>query len=198
MYAPLLYSLNLIKWVYYSDIKRICTIIKHKNNAPGNPSNTEIFLLIAFKFIHFLIFLAIPILVLPYTWWQVVLGYLTLMATTGLTMTVVFQLAHIVEHVTFPLPNEEGKIDNSFLKHQLCTTSNFAVDSWLVNFMFGGLNFQVEHHVFPHICHTHLRKISPIVRATAKEFGLPYNENTSLWSAIRSHFRTLKRLGQNP
>jgi linoleoyl-CoA desaturase len=198
IYAPLLYSINLIKWVYYSDMKRIYHIIKHKNDAPGNPSNREIFFLIAFKFVHFFLFLALPMLFLPFTWWQIVLGYLTIMAATGITMTVVFQLAHIVENVAFPLPNEEGKIDNSFLKHQLATTSNFGVNSWLTNFMFGGLNLQVEHHIFPHVCHTHLRKIAPIVRETAQEFGLPYYENSSFWTAVRSHFRTLKKLGQNP
>jgi linoleoyl-CoA desaturase len=198
IYAPLLYSINLIKWVYYSDLKRIYTILKLKNNAPGNPSNTEIFLLIAFKFIHLFIFAALPIMILPYAWWIVVLGYFTFLAAAGLTMTVIFQLAHIVESVAFPLPNDEGKIENSFLKHQLETTSNFAVNSWLVNFLFGGLNFQVEHHIFPHVCHTHLRKISPIVKQTAEEFGLPYHSNPTFFSAISSHFKTLKKFGNNP
>jgi linoleoyl-CoA desaturase len=197
-YAPFLYSLNLIKWVYYSDFKRIFNILRFRNNAPGNPSNTEIFLLIGFKFVHLFLFVALPILITPYAWWVVVLGYLSFLASAGITLTIIFQLAHIVENVAFPLPNEEGKIDNSFLKHQLATTANFAVNSWLVNFLFGGLNFQVEHHIFPHVCHIHLRKISPIVKQTAYEFGLPYHENPTLFSAILSHFRTLKRLGKNP
>jgi linoleoyl-CoA desaturase len=198
IYAPLLYSINLIKWIYYSDVKRIINIIKLRNKAPGNPTDLEIFLLVAFKFVHMGLFIGIPLIVLPFAWWFIVLGYLTFLAVAGLTMTVVFQLAHIVESVAFPLPNDEGKIDNSFLKHQLATTSNFAIDSWLVSFLFGGLNFQVEHHIFPHVCHTHLRKIAPIVKETAKEFGLPYHENPTFFAAVRSHFRTLKRLGQNP
>ncbi len=164
IYAPLLYSINLIKWVYYSDIKRIYHILRLKGNAPGNPSNREIFLLIAFKCIHLFIFVVLPILVLPVAWWVVVLGYFSFLAAAGLTMTIVFQLAHIVENVAFPLPNEEGKIENSFLKHQLSTTSNFAVNNPFVTFLFGGLNFQVEHHIFPHVCHIHLGKIAPIVK----------------------------------
>jgi linoleoyl-CoA desaturase len=195
IYAPFLYSINFIKWIYYSDNRRIFNIIRLRNQAPGNPSDLEIFLMILFKFIHFSVFIALPILLLPVTWWVVVLGYLCFLATAGLTMTVIFQLAHIVEGVAFPLPDEEGKMDNSFLKHQLATTSNFAVNSRIVNFLFGGLNFQVEHHIFPHVCHTHLKKISPIVRETAREFGLPYHENPTFFSAIRSHFRTLQRLG---
>ncbi|MBS0604159.1 MAG: acyl-CoA desaturase [Verrucomicrobia bacterium] len=197
IYAPFLYAMNLIRWVYYSDTKRIWNIIKLRNKAPGNPSDMEIFLLIAFKFIHIFLFVAVPIMILPFAWWFIVLGYFTFLATAGLVLTVIFQLAHIVENVAFPLPNEEGKIDNSFLKHQLATTANFAMDSRLANFLFGGLNFQVEHHIFPHVCHTHLRKIAPIVRSTAHEFGLPYNENPTFMAAIASHFKTLKKLGRS-
>lgn len=195
LYAPFLYSINLIKWVYYSDIKRIYNTIKHKRTVLGSPSRTEVFLMILFKGIHLFLFLGLPLLVLPYAWWIVLLGYLSCMGIAGLVLTVVFQLAHIVENVAFPLPNEEGQIDNSFLKHQLTTTCNFAVNSWLVGFLFGGLNFQVEHHIFPHVCHTHLRKISPIVKQTAHEFGLPYHENPSFLAAVISHFKTLKKLG---
>jgi linoleoyl-CoA desaturase len=197
IYAPLLYCLNLIKWVYYSDFRRTFQFIKSSNKAMAHrPSKSEIFLLLSFKVIHVFLFIVLPFLILPYSLGTVVLGYLSFMAAAGLTLTVIFQLAHIVENVDFPLPNDEGKIENSFLKHQLATTSNFAVNNWLVNFMFGGLNFQVEHHIFPHVCHTHLRKISPIVKATAKEFGLPYNESPTFLSAIVSHFKTLKNLGQ--
>lgn len=198
IYAPFLYSINLIKWVYYSDFKRIYKMLKFGKNAPGNPSYTEIVMTIVFKFIHIFLFVALPIAILPFSWSFILLGYFTFLAAAGITMTVVFQLAHIVEDVAFPLPNDDGKVENSFLKHQLATTSNFAVNSWLVNFLFGGLNFQVEHHIFPHVCHTHLRKISPIVRETAREFGLPYHENQTFFAAIASHFRTLKTLGRNP
>ncbi|MBI3260566.1 MAG: acyl-CoA desaturase [Ignavibacteriae bacterium] len=194
-YAPFLYSLNLIHWVYVSDLKRIYNIFRKRSPEGKQPSPKEIFFLIFFKLLHVFLFIAFPILTLPLAWWQIVLAYLSFLAMAGLTMTTIFQLAHIVENVAFPLPNEEGKIDNSFAKHQLATTSNFAIHSKLLSFLFGGLNFQIEHHLFPHVCHIHLRHLSPIVQATAKEFGLPYYQNSSFFTAIRSHFRTLKRLG---
>lgn len=195
-YAPFLYCLNLLHWIYFSDPKRIYRIYKNKSTNTVRPSNWEIFYLFFFKFVHVAAFLVIPSIFLPVPFWQVLTGYLCMVFTMGLTLTVIFQLAHIVENVAFPLPNAEGKIENSFLYHQLATTSNFAMNSKLVSFLFGGLNFQVEHHIFPHICHIHLSKIAPIVQATTKEFGLPYHANPSFFAALRSHFRTLKKLGR--
>ncbi len=196
-YAPFLYSLNFIHWIYYSDPKRIYRIFKDREKA-GNPSKKEVFLLILFKIIHIFVFLGVPIMTLTIPLWQVLIGYLSFLATAGIVLTTIFQLAHIVENVAFPLPNEHGKMENSFAKHQLSTTSNFAMKNKIVSFLFGGLNFQIEHHLFPHICHTHLYKIAPIVESTAKEFGLPYHQNFSFFSALRSHFNTLKKLGKSP
>lgn len=197
LYAPFLYCLNLIHWIYFSDVKRILNRVFLKSApGPGRPSWLEVFLMLLFKGIHLLLFLILPLLLLPFSWWIITLAYLSLLAMGGMTLTIIFQLAHIVENVAFPLPDEEGKMENSFIQHQFQTTSNFATKNWLVNFLFGGLNFQVEHHIFPHICHMHLRKISPIVQSTAKEFGISYNENPSFFAAILSHFRTLKRLGK--
>ena len=113
----------------------------------------------------------------------------------GLSLTTIFQLAHIVENVTFPLPTQEGKIFNTFAKHQLATTSNFGMNSKLTHFLFGGLNFQIEHHLFPHLYHGHLYLIAPIVQKTAEEFNLPYYSQETVWKAIASHFKTLYRLG---
>lgn len=195
-YAPILYSLNLIHWVYISDIKRIYNIFTNKYTGVLKPSKKETFFLCFFKVLHVFLFLALPMIVLSLPWWQILLGYIGFLSMTGITMTIIFQLAHIVENVAFPLPNQEGKIDNSFIKHQLETTSNFATKNKLVGFLFGGLNFQIEHHLFPHICHAHLKDISHVVKKTALEFGVPYHENVSFFGAVRSHFRTLKKLGK--
>jgi linoleoyl-CoA desaturase len=195
-YALILYSFNLMRWIYFSDIKRIYWVFKSKDTP--KPPLEEIIFLFLFKVIHIALFLVTPMVYLPLPWWQVLLGYTVMLATTGLTMTVIFQLAHIVENVAFPLPDVEGKMENSFATHQLETTSNFATRNKLVGFLFGGLNFQVEHHLFPHVCHMHLHKIAPIVKSTAAEFGVRYHENPSFFAALKSHFSTLKRLGHSP
>lgn len=196
-YAPLLYSLNLTRWVYYSDLKRIFNIFKNREISAKKISLAETLLLLLFKCLHVLIFLLIPIWYLSTPWWMVMLGYVCFLSTAGLTLTLIFQLAHIVENVAFPLPNEEGKMQNSFAKHQLMTTSDFATRNKLVKFLFGGLNFQIEHHIFPQICHIHLKNIAPIVKATALEFGVPYYENPTFFKALCSHFKTLKKFGRS-
>lgn len=203
LYAPILYSLNFFHWIYISDLKRIYQAIVHRKTLvkqPGykQPSVKELILMVTFKLTHLCLLILVPIALLPVPWWQVVVGYFAFLFTAGLTLTIIFQLAHIVEHVDFPMPDDAGKIENSFAKHQLATTSNFAMQNKLVTFLIGGLNFQIEHHLFPQICHTHLHKIAPIVQATAEEFGLAYHYNSSFCSAVKSHFKTLKTLGHTP
>ena len=82
--------------------------------------------------------------------------------------------------------------------HQLKTTANFAKHSKLVTWYVGGLNFQIEHHLFPNICHVHYKKISNIVKATAEEYGILYNDKKTYFGAVRSHYKMLKELGVKP
>jgi len=194
IYAPLLYSVNLIRWIYFSDYKRVVLAFRDRQEQPKF-SWAEILALLGFKLLHIVLFLGLPLLLLPFPWWQVVLGYLGFLAVLGFTMTLVFQLAHIVEEVDYPMPDGTGHIEDNFIHHQLITTTNFANRSRWICFLFGGLNFQVEHHIFPQICHIHLAKISRIVRETAREFQMPYHENRTFLSAVWSHFGMLRKLG---
>jgi linoleoyl-CoA desaturase len=192
-YAPLLYCLNFFHWAYISDFKRIYHIVM--GTAKEKPSSKEAFFLIFFKLIHICLFVVIPLLTFDNSWYIILMGYVFYLFSASLTMTTVFQLAHIVENVAFPTPTQEGKIANSFARHQLATTSNFATKSKIAEFLFGGLNFQIEHHLFPLLCHIHLRKIAPIVEQTAHEYGLEYHKNETFFKALKSHFATLKKLG---
>ena len=111
-------------------------------------------------------------------------------------MAIIFQMAHVVEGVEQPLPTSEGNIENEWAIHQLQTTANFARNNGFINWFVGGLNFQIEHHLFPNISHIHYKKISHIVERTAREYGLPYNINPSFLDAVVSHLRMLKALGR--
>jgi linoleoyl-CoA desaturase len=118
--------------------------------------------------------------------------------TAGLILSVVFQLAHIIDDTINPLPNESGEMENTWAIHQLFTTVNFAPKNWIVNYYTGGRNHQIEHHIFPNISHIHYDKIAEIVKQTAIECSLPYFEYKTMRSAVIAHFKHLKDLGQKP
>lgn len=190
IYGPFLYAFTTVNWIFYSDYVELFRQIKKKA-----VSKKEIALFFFFKAVNLTLFLFIPLLILKSPWWVVCLGFLSMHLVGGFTIAIIFQLAHIMEGVEFPFTDEVGQIPKQWAEHELRTTSNFATQSKLCAYFLGGLNFQVEHHLFPYICHVHYPAIAPIVRSTAKEFGLPYHEQPTFWGAIRAHIRTLKRFG---
>jgi linoleoyl-CoA desaturase len=153
--------------------------------------------LIGIKALYFFIAIGLPFMLTDFTWWQILLAFLIMHCTAGFIMSVVFQMAHVVEGVSQPLPDESGNIENEWAIHQLQTTANFSRRSRVMNWFIGGLNFQIEHHLFPNICHIHYRKISHIVERTAIEYGLPYNIKPTFVHALASHTRMLKSLGSS-
>ena len=111
-------------------------------------------------------------------------------------MAIIFQPAHVVPTSEYPVPSEEGKLENTWAIHQLLTTADFAPKSRIFSWFVGGLNYQVEHHLFPHICHVHYKKISGIVKTTALKYDLPYHVQDNFIMALRNHARMLKILGR--
>ena len=111
-------------------------------------------------------------------------------------MSTIFQMAHVVEGAQQPLPDSNGVIHNEWEAHQFLTTSDFARNNLFLNWYVGGLNFQIEHHLFPNTCHVHYRKIAPIVEQVASEFGIQYNLKPTFTKAFLSHAKRLKDLGR--
>lgn len=157
----------------------------------------ELFTLFVTKGAYLFMVIGLPILLTDFAWWQVLLGFLVMHITAGFILGVVFQLAHVVEDVDQPTDDHhEGIIESEWLVHEVKTTCNFARENHLLNWYIGGLNFQVEHHLFPNICHIHYPKIAPIVERTVREFGFPYHVKPTFRSAVISHMRKLKELGR--
>ena len=193
-YAFLLYGLASVSWVFRKDFKKFFQekIGNHKNRHP----KVEYFNLFFYKGIYYFLFIGLPLWIMPIGFSSWLVGFLTMHISQGLVLGLVFQLAHVVEGTAFPLPDEEGNIEEAWAVHQLRTTANFARSSCIANFLCGGLNMQIEHHLFPKICHVHYRAISDIVQQTAQEFNLPYIENETFLSALQSHYRMLRKLGE--
>lgn len=194
-YAFLLYGLASLVWVLKKDY------VKFFQKKIGNTDNSkhpkkELFNLFFFKAVYYTLFIVIPLLVLDITWWQFIIGFVAMHLAEGLVLGLVFQLAHVVEGTDFPSPNQQGNIEEAWAIHQLRTTANFACNSKLAHFLCGGLNMQIEHHLFPKICHTHYPAIGKIVKETAAEYGLPYIENKTFVDALVSHYKILKKFGK--
>lgn len=152
--------------------------------------------LVATKIAYLFFMLVLPVLVTALTWWQVLIGFVVMHLIAGYILSIIFQMAHVVEGAHQPLPDTDDSMENAWAIHQLETTANFARNNRVLNWFVGGLNFQIEHHLFPNICHVHYRKISDIVKKTAEDFQLPYNMKPTFWHALRSHLRMLKSLGR--
>jgi linoleoyl-CoA desaturase len=196
IYAFFLYSFMLLR-KFVNDFFQLHRYNKQGLTAQHNAKPTREYIkLIGSKILYFGIALGLPMLVSDFTWWQILLGFVIMLCTAGFIMAIVFQMAHLVEEVQQPLPTSEGNMENEWAIHQLETTANFARNNPLINWFVGGLNFQIEHHLFPNICHIHYRKLSHIVEKTAREHGLPYHLQPSFVSALASHTRMLRNLGR--
>jgi len=152
--------------------------------------------MVTVKIIYLFVFIGLPILFTSFSWWQILLGFFIMHWTAGCILSTVFQMAHVVEGAEQLLPNAEGVIDEGWAVHELRSTSDFGRNNLFLNYYIGGLNFQIEHHLFPNICHIHYRKIAPIVENTAREFKFRYNLKPSFMSALHSHIHRLKELGK--
>ena len=198
-YSIFLYGLLTINWAITTDFKQMHNYLKRKLSYGEFPNPaTEWTKLVVSKVLYYVLWIVLPILVLDIAWWKVLIGFFAMHYTAGIILSVIFQLAHIVPKTEMPLPDEDGNMKNTWAIHQLYTTANFAPKNWLINFYTGGLNHQVEHHIFPNISHIHYKKLAKIVKETAKEFNLPYNEYKTTRKAIIEHFKHLAELGKKP
>lgn len=198
IYAFFLYGITTLYWVVAKDIVQLRKYTLNGVNPNSKSQNkTEWVKLIATKVLYFAFMIGLPIY-FGIVWWQVLIGFLLMHAAAGVVLTVVFQLAHSVNETEHPMPDENGNMENNWAIHQMKTTVNFAMHNKLISWYVGGLNFQVEHHLFPKICHVHYPGIAKIVKKTAEEFNVPYLVNHTLKDALQSHLELLRKLGKVP
>jgi linoleoyl-CoA desaturase len=193
-YFPLIYSFIGFDFIL-RDFMMVITGKSDENHVYPKMSVVDQLTFWLGKLFFFVIMFALPLQVFP--WWQVLIGFFITLLTVGLVMGVVFQLAHINGDTTFPEPvGSPRHIENEWAVHQVETTADFAPRNWLLNFYVGGLNYQIEHHLLPHICHLNYPRLAPIVRATCEEFGVRYNCYPTWREAFACHLRELRHLGR--
>lgn len=200
IYAWFFYGMMTLMWVTTKDFKQL---YRYKKMGLTQIENKRFGVLLTelliSKFLYYLIVIAIPmILLVPQgvSWWLFPIYIFTMHFIAGLILGMIFQPAHVVPETNFPVPERDLTIENDWMIHQLETTSNFAPKNAILTWFIGGLNYQVEHHLFPNICHIHYPKISKLVKETAKEFNIPYHYHRSFAGALYYHTKMLKQLGK--
>ncbi|MCK7553636.1 acyl-CoA desaturase [Chitinophaga sedimenti] len=201
IYAWGLYAMMTLFWMTGKDFRQLFRyerhqlLVKQKTTLPA--AMTFLSLL---KMFYFGYIIVLPLLFSGMSWWMVVLGFVVMHVIAGLSLACIFQLAHIMESSTFaePVTDAMGKkqMENNWAVHQLLNTSNYCPKNKLLTWFIGGLNYQIEHHLFPNICHVHYSRLSPIISSTAREFGLPYHVQPNLFKALQSHTKMLWILGR--
>ncbi len=195
-YAIPAYSLATLNWLFLKDfqqfLKKDIGPYQNKKHPAG-----EVAILVVTKIFVVVWMIVVPLLVLDVAWWQFLIGFVAMHLTAGAILGIIFQLAHVVEGTDYPEPDTEGMMEHTWILHEMETTANFAHRNKLLSWYIGGLNYQIEHHLFPQVCSIHYAKIAPIVRQIAEETGVPYHHAPTLMAAWRSHYRMLKHLGRN-
>lgn len=195
-YASFLYGMMTINWLLFKDFGKLYQYKKQNLLAgQGLTYSKAMTLLIINKAWYLGLTLVLPLILVDLPWWQILIGFVLMQFICGLILSYIFQPAHVIEETSFYEPDISGNIENNWAIHQLQTTANFADKSILFSWFVGGLNYQIEHHLFPNICHVHYKKLSKIVKATALEFNLPYYQHKTFFGAVRSHFALLNQLG---
>jgi len=195
-YTWFFYGLSTLSWVTTKDFIRLERYYQKGLVGDRKTYRRHVARIILWKLVYFSYTLILPVIFAPFPFWIILLAFLASHFVTGLCLSLVFQTAHVMPNTDFPLPDEEGVIDSERLIHQMATTSNYAPKSRIFSWFIGGLNYQVEHHLFPNICHVHYRKISPIIRQTAEEYGVPYLYKKTFLDAVICHYQMLRQLGQ--
>jgi linoleoyl-CoA desaturase len=187
LYMWPLYALLAVKWQLFDDFAAVATGRLGGQRLP-RPGRADLLTLVAGKLVFAAWAFGIPLLRHPPS--TVAFVYLASAAVVGLTLSVVFQLAHCVPDA-MPARGRSA----SWAECQVASSVDFARGSRLLGWYLGGLNFQIEHHLFPQLSHVHYSGIAPLVEGTCHEFGVSYHARPTFRAALASHFRLLRRLG---
>ncbi len=194
IYFWALYMLLYVFWIFFADYKKYFSK-KIGSITFKSMSVAEHIEFWAVKVYHVAVFVVLPIYMLGWVSWLV--GFLITTFVAGFVLSIVFQLAHTVDGTEFPVAIQpENRMPDEFAAHQIHTTANFATKSKLVSWLVGGLNFQIEHHLFPKISHVHYPAISKIVKEACADFKLKYIEYPTVASAIKAHVHFLKTMSK--
>lgn len=200
LYVWFFYMLMTLYWMTFKDYFQVIRYRQHDLLVKEKVSLPQaLFRITIYKIFYYSYIIVLPITFSGMPWYYVLFGFLLMHFTAGLFLSCIFQPAHIVSTSEFALPvvtDGRKKMEDSWAVHEVMNTANFAPQSKFLNWFIGGLNFQIEHHLFTGVCHVHYRNLAPIVKETTEQFGIPYHTEPTFWKALGDHVRMLKKLGR--
>lgn len=198
IYAWPIYSLMTLSWVLWGDFVQLVRFRRERLlDKLGHSFWVLLVGLIISKLLYLGYALVLPLVLLDNPWYITVGLFMSMHLVTGFVLSVVFQVAHVMPTSEFPKPMPgTNLVETNWAIHQLKTTTNFAPNNAILTWLVGGLNHQIEHHLFPTICHIHYPKLAEIVQRTANEYRLPYHVRPTLTNALWHHGRMLRQLGR--
>lgn len=196
LYTPLLYALSSMIWILFQDFEKYFS--RKIVNTPLKKMSTQDHVIFwVSKVLYLLFYIVIPVVLMGWQSW--LLFFVCMHTGLGLTLSIVFQLAHVVEETEFESVSGDAKlIENEWAIHQVKTTANFSPGNRIISWFAGGLNYQIEHHLFPRISHIHYPALSKLVQTECAAFQLQYNSLPTFKAAVVSHFRFIRLLGKRP
>lgn len=197
IYCWPLYTIMNLYWITVKDFRLILRYHKNdllrKEKITRGKAITELVLLKVFYVAYMIV---LPLMFSGLPWYHVILGFVAMHMVAGLALACIFQPAHVMETSEFPTPDMDNRMENNWAIHQLLNTTNFSPGSKVTAWFIGGLNYQIEHHLFPNVCHVHYPRLSGIVKSVAESYNLPYNVQPNFMTALWMHGRMLKQLGR--
>lgn len=193
IYWIFLYGISYVVWIFYEDFQKYFSG-RINPQFPKKALTTNQHLVFWFtKLTYIFLYIVLPITLVGWLWWLI--GFFVITFVCGVVISIVFQLAHVVGGTQFHRIST-GNAKNDWAVHQVVSTANFETQNRILHLLLGGLNFQIEHHLFPRISHVHYPAISKYVKQACHEYGIVYNEYKTMFGAIASHLRHLYELGR--
>ena len=196
IYTPILYSLAMIHWVLIKDYKWVFGEMHIGNEKKIKHPIIEYLILFLSKIFYYGITLGLPIILISAPWWWITIAWVNMHILPSLCFILLFQITHVFTGTHYPLPDDNGNIENNYFIHVLETTADFSRENKFTAWLTGGLNLHVVHHLFPQINHVHYIPLTHIIRQMAEEFGMQYQENPNFWVALKLHMKMLKHLSK--
>ncbi len=193
LYAPVVYALFSLNLLLVNDVALLIHIRREDIDGKRHPKGISVLVFFS-KAIYLGYMLILPVYLLTFPWWQILIGFLFMHAVLSLLLALVLLPSHLFEHTSYSVVDTGGLICEDWVVHQMATTLDYAPNNVFINFMFGGFNTNVVHHLFPRICHYYYKPLTRIVERKAKEHNILYHK-TTLAGAIKSHFKALRKLG---